>query len=594
MSGEERDRTYKTKGRAEKTLRGTPRRTTTRTTGRIDYKETEVISSGSDSEETIVGSESGIGSSKLEREDSVPLLEGDRDRNLWTPGTLTSRDNQVTEQLSRLATVNTDLAMARETEKSGLERVMEMMLQMRVEDRKEVQLREEKREREERQREVDRLDRITRLEAQREKEDRDREERRLEREAKRDEEIARREQLMLEREETRLREQKDMDLRREERLLTTLKEAQPAVPQQVTIQTHKLPDMKENDEAELFVTMFEAALLSNLVPENQWKNKLHAHLSMKAKSKIHKVMQDQDSTYEEIKEALLGCTSMSFSSAAEEFCTGEKGRLVTLEPRQAIEKMSRLVSKITRGAGDIQEAEDLMVVAETRSWLVPTLKTYVDMSKQFGLQDYIRTIEEWERSQPVGTPCFKRIGPQQQPMSYKQNLQSSHPYKKSVNCYHCGKAGHMSRDCRTRIANEKQVTPSQPREQVPTTTPSVPNRTEKKPVVCFTCHMKGHKSPQCPQKVTTVKRIQIPVDRVVPLKHNEVLGSIAGHRLPITCDSGADITVVPEECVDSDQFTGETCAVAAFNKIKTVGKLCDIQVQVGDHVFKRRAVTQPG
>ena len=80
----------------------------------------------------------------------------------------------------------------------------------------------------------------------------------------------------------------------------------------------------------------------------------------------------------------------------------------------------------------------------------------------------------------------------------------------------------------------------------------------------------------------------------VPLKHNEVFGSRAGHRLPITCHSGADITVVPEECVDSDHFTGETCAVAAFNKIKTVGKLCDIQVQVGDHVFKRRAVTQPG
>ena len=172
-------------------------------------------------------------------------------------------------------------------------------------------------------------------------------------------------------------------------------------PSTLTVQNQKLPETKDVDDVELFVTMFEASLLSNLIPEAQWKNKLHAHLSMRAKLKIHKVMQDPGSTYEEIKEALLGCTAMSFSSAAEDFKTGERGRLAKLEPRQAIEKMSRLVSKITRGAADIQEAEDLMVVAETRNWLVPSLKTYVDMSKSFQLQDYVRTIEEWERSHLV-------------------------------------------------------------------------------------------------------------------------------------------------------------------------------------------------
>ena len=225
--------------------------------------------------------------------------------------------------------------------------------------------------------------------------------------------------MRLEREETRLRElreQKEADLRREERLLTILKVAQPAVPQHVTIQNQKLPEMKDTDEVELFVTMFEAALLSNLVPEAQWKNKLHDHLSMRAKSKIHKVMQDQDSTYEEIKEALLGCTAISFSSAAEDFCMAERGRLTKLEPRLAIEKMTRLVDKITKGAADVQEAGELMVVATTRNWLVPPLKTYVDMSKSFGLQDYVRTIEEWERSQLAGTPWFEDNSPiQQQP-----------------------------------------------------------------------------------------------------------------------------------------------------------------------------------
>ena len=116
-------------------------------------------------------------------------------------------------------------------------------------------------------------------------------------------------------------------------------------------------------------------------------------------------------------------------------------------------------------------------------------------------------------------------------------------------------------------------------------------RPDRKTVVCFTSHQKGHKSPQCPQKVTRVKRIQIPV---VPLKHNELFGNIGGHTLSITCDSGADITVVPEECVGSDQFTGDTCTVDTFNKVKTAGKKCSVRVQVGDRMFEREAVTQPG
>ena len=169
-------------------------------------------------------------------------------------------------------------------------------------------------------------------------------------------------------------------------------------------------------------------------------------------------MQDQDSSYEEIKEALLGFTAMSFSSAAEDFCMAERGRLTKLEPRLAIEKMTKLVDKITKAAADVLEAGELMVVATTRNWLVPPLKTYVNMSKSFGLQNFVRTIEEWERSQPAGTPWFKDNSPiQQQPGSLRY---SSHLYKKSINCFHCGKAGHVSHECCSRIASEKQSMPN--------------------------------------------------------------------------------------------------------------------------------------
>jgi len=73
--------------------------------------------------------------------------------------------------------------------------------------------------------------------------------------------------------------------------------------------------------------------------------------------------------------------------------------------------------------------------------------------------------------------------------------------------------------------------------------------------------------------VNKVSTFQIPRDKVIQLKLNEMLGFIGGHILPITCDSGANVTVVPEECVQPDQFTGEMCS-SKLNKVRTVGKKC--------------------
>ena len=312
MSREGSDYSYRPKLRAAHSGEVSRRRERRQRATRVDYTKVEILSE-TDSEGTIENKEVDLVSVKSEREENVSLTDINLDQNSWTPQTLTKRANQLTEQVGRLAKTTRKEKMAREGEKGELVQIMEMMMQMRAEDKKAEQRKEE-----------------SRIREMREQEDR-----RVEREVKREDEREAREQ----------------------RLLTTLREAQPAVPQTVTIQSHKLPEMKDSDDAELFMSLFEAALLSNNIPEDQWKNKLHSQLSMKAKLKIHSVMQDNDSTYKDIKDALLGCTAMSFSSAAEDFCTGERGRLTNLEPRQAIEKMARLAGKIMKEAVDITSSE---------------------------------------------------------------------------------------------------------------------------------------------------------------------------------------------------------------------------------------------
>ena len=81
---------------------------------------------------------------------------------------------------------------------------------------------------------------------------------------------------------------------------------------------------------------------------------------------------------------------------------------------------------------------------------------------------------------------------------------------------------------------------------------------------------------------------------MVPLRDNELFGSVGDHRLPITCGSGADISVVPEECVLPEQLMGSTCQVDSFNKIRSTGKLCNITITINGRPFQRKALTQPG
>ena len=158
-----------------------------------------------------------------------------------------------------------------------------------------------------------------------------------------------------------------------------------------------------------------------------------------------------------------------------------------------------------------------------------------------------------------------------------------------------GKKGHFSIDCRSRIASEKAShTPSSSQpvtvKQEPTGNTSYDR--QRRDVTCFNCQKKGHKSPQCPLRHVKCMQVAAPEPRL--LKDNELLGFVGKHSLPVTCDYGADITIVPEECVSESQYTGGTCEVVSFNRKNSSGKLCDVTVTLAGREFQRKAVAQPG
>ena len=127
------------------------------------------------------------------------------------PKTLRQNVHQVSQQVVRLAEANSELTMARESEKSHLGMLMEMMVSMRMDDMKRDDEREETRQREELKRE--------------------------------------------EEQET-----------REERLSATLKAAQPVVSQTVNISKLNLPKMTDKDDTMVFIRYLKTALIRAKVP----------------------------------------------------------------------------------------------------------------------------------------------------------------------------------------------------------------------------------------------------------------------------------------------------------------------------------------
>ena len=481
--------------------------------------------------DTIIPSESGFeGSAKLEIGEQELPLESEPRSTLWTPGTLTRMTVQVTEQLSRLAEANSELVITRESERGSVERIMDMMLQMQTQENEKRYKREEDRRRD--------------------------------------------------------------DLRREERLIEALRQAQPAVPQTVTIVNQKLPEMREGEDIDTFVAVFKAVLRANNIPQAQCSAKLHSQLNVTTKLRIQDVIQDEDATYDDIKEELLGCSNMTFSAASETLLSGDRGKLYSLPHRQCKDRLMKLVEKVTRNAATLKEANQAIVIAFMRQNLVPALKTYVDLKGNFASEDFSRTIDEWESTQPVGTTCFKKQSTVASPTQSKPLLN-----KKTLSCFFCGKLVHISKECHSRIASEKQTSQQQHpivETEQSDTVANTSGRPAKREITCFLCHQKGHMSPQCPQRQTQVKKVQIPLNKVVPLKENQLFGSVGSHRIPITCDSGADIMVVPEECVAPDQFMEDNCDIDSFNMVRSSGKLCNVVVTINGNNFTRRAVTQPG
>ena len=507
------------------------------------------------------------------RESSTESVWGGSSAESWSPKTLHSRTNTLVEGLRE---VREQIDMAKKEEVSMTD-LMAMMMEMNRNDKEEARKREDEREERAIQREEKRLQDRQDREEERRREDQIREDRRIERETR----------------------EREVAAEREVQLLATLKAAQPAVPQTIHLDNTKLPVMEQGEGVQVFLEVFESALTAGRVPVDKWLPKLHAALNTEMKLAIKEEITNPVSSYEDVKRALIGQTHLTFAAASESLMTLDQGKITKVPIRQAVQKIARLFEKITLEATTLREASLYSAVAVARFALGREAKQYSDIKGSFEWNEFSCSIEEWQRTNP-GKPLWEYKFKQASDRSMyheKQQFRGFSLAKKQGECYACGKQGHYANECRSRQRERvadipaTQTNPTVKKEQVSD------RKTTQRPLTdttCFNCHQKGHISPNCPSKRNRVKKVRVQEEKIETLKLNEVFGAISLHRMPITMDTGAEVTVVPEEAVPPKQFSGDTRVLKSFNNAESSGRVCLVNVTIGDTILQKEAVTQPG
>ena len=395
------------------------------------------------------------------------------------------------------------------------------------------------------------------------------------------------------------REKRELEYRaqaeqREAKMILALKESQN-VPHDIHVENSKLPSMSKGEEVDSFIEFFESALLVAKVPKDKWLEKLHPALDSATKVLVKETITRPGVTYEEVKQALIGQTHLSFSAASEAIDTLDDHRVEKLPERQAILSVAKLFKQVTTDATSDDEIHIYSAIATCRCSFNPDLKQYLDLKGTFDLDGVCKAIGEWKRSH-LGMSMWEFRT--KRPVD-RQVVRSSQPHgKRTGECYSCGKPGHFAQECRSRLYKERQPAQQGSSEgQVVKKELGLEKPLQKRDlseVTCYTCRQKGHMSPKCFKRTSKVKRVKVCEDQVVSLRRNEIFGAVGPHRMPVTCDTGAEVTVVPEECVEPHQKTGESCVLRSFNDTKTTGECCVVTITVGKSTFTKKAVTQPG
>ena len=113
-------------------------------------------------------------------------------------------------------------------------------------------------------------------------------------------------------------------------------------------------------------------------------------------------------------------------------------------------------------------------------------------------------------------------------------------------------------------------------------------------VKCYGCGEVGHKKPDCPNKNKKATMVNVGPSRV--LRRNEMLATVSGISMPVTLDTGAEVSVLPEQADCVLTYMGEKVTlIGVFDNLTSRrAPLAEAELTIGGEVINTIAAMVPG
>ena len=324
-----------------------------------------------------------------------------------------------------------------------------------------------------------------------------------------------------------------------------------------------IPNYREPEDIEDFLLTSERKLRAGEVPLEEWLAIIAAKLSGKVGTTWQEACVNTDD-YQTVKGGVLKVCGYTPKLAGEAFYNFKAESLKGMAADQVYSRGAQLLRRMV--APDKLSAHVEFRILKPWIWasvgrrcrMVLDARSVTNSEELLGaLQDYL--VSDGERTEGQAA-VFRGEG---QAAGFKRHAEGVSEKKKGsgsgngsgslLTCFKCGKVGHKAAECwqgggasSLGVNTKSVVGPAK--------------------VTCYTCGVEGHKSTTCPKKDVLKEGVSKPIRQLWlrDSKDTVIEGVVNGKGATLLLDSGAHISIVPEDMVGEELKTGESVFVRPF------------------------------